>query len=119
MFLFFFFFSCFFLFFFFFFNDTATTEIYTLSLHDALPIADWRVAFAAVAEEVATADSAIRDAERKQRDIDREVARLESNRAIKPPSKLEVRIDLAAAAATKATLRVTYAVRAARWTPRS
>src|SRR2546430_10927689 len=30
--------SCFF--FFFFFNDTATTEIYTLSLHDALPIYD-------------------------------------------------------------------------------
>src|ERR1017187_10962705 len=29
--------SCFLLFFFFF-NDTATTEIYTLSLHDALPI---------------------------------------------------------------------------------
>src|SRR5574342_1438641 len=27
-----------FCFFFFFFNDTATTEIYTLSLHDALPI---------------------------------------------------------------------------------
>src|SRR5258708_24382271 len=27
-------------FFFFFFNDTATTEIYTLSLHDALPIYD-------------------------------------------------------------------------------
>src|SRR5256885_17196815 len=27
-----------FLSFFFFFNDTATTEIYTLSLHDALPI---------------------------------------------------------------------------------
>src|SRR5260370_31761614 len=31
---------------FFFFNDTATTEIYTLSLHDALPIsptARWRM----------------------------------------------------------------------------
>src|SRR6266853_7004212 len=28
--------------FFFFFNDTATTEIYTLSLHDALPISIWR-----------------------------------------------------------------------------
>src|SRR5439155_24729915 len=28
----------FYLFFFFFFNDTAPTEIYTLSLHDALPI---------------------------------------------------------------------------------
>src|SRR5258708_28344416 len=27
-----------FILFFFFFNDTATTEIYTLSLHDALPI---------------------------------------------------------------------------------
>src|SRR2546429_4416550 len=30
--------SLFFYLFFFFFNDTATTEIYTLSLHDALPI---------------------------------------------------------------------------------
>src|SRR2546428_13029482 len=28
---------------FFFFNDTATTEIYTLSLHDALPICERRV----------------------------------------------------------------------------
>src|SRR5256886_12322866 len=29
---------------FFFFNDTATTEIYTLSLHDALPISHgWRI----------------------------------------------------------------------------
>ena len=26
---------------FFFFNDTATTEIYTLSLHDALPICNY------------------------------------------------------------------------------
>src|SRR5256886_13594309 len=33
--------------FFFFFNDTATTEIYTLSLHDALPICHNPVAFAA------------------------------------------------------------------------
>src|SRR3712207_7630373 len=33
----------------FFFNDTATTEIYTLSLHDALPICD-EVADAAVVE---------------------------------------------------------------------
>src|SRR5258706_5724938 len=32
------FFSLFYFSFFFFFNDTATTEIYTLSLHDALPI---------------------------------------------------------------------------------
>src|SRR3712207_6920302 len=34
---------------FFFFNDTATTEIYTLSLHDALPICD----DPAVVEEIA------------------------------------------------------------------
>jgi uncharacterized protein (TIGR02231 family) len=84
---------------------------------EARPIAEWRAAFAAVAEEVAAADAAIRDAERKQRDIDRDVARLESDRAAKPPAKLEVRIDLAAGTAAKATLRVTYAVRAARWTP--
>jgi uncharacterized protein (TIGR02231 family) len=84
---------------------------------EARPIADWRAAFAAVAEEVASADAAIRDAERKQRDISREVSRLESDRAIKPPGKLEVRIELAAAAATRATLRVTYAVRNARWAP--
>src|SRR6202521_1066950 len=32
---------------FFFFNDTATTEIYTLSLHDALPILGRRAALAA------------------------------------------------------------------------
>src|SRR5436189_5702121 len=38
MFSFLFFFILFLLFIFFFFNDTATTEIYTLSLHDALPI---------------------------------------------------------------------------------
>jgi uncharacterized protein (TIGR02231 family) len=84
---------------------------------EARPLSDWRAAFAAVAEEVATADSAIRDARRKQRDIDREIARREQDRNVKPPSKLEVRIDLAAAAATKATLRVTYNVRNARWTP--
>src|SRR2546429_2676826 len=35
--------------FFFFFNDTATTEIYTLSLHDALPISIVRGAAAQVA----------------------------------------------------------------------
>src|SRR5574340_1517807 len=39
---------------FFFFNDTATTEIYTLSLHDALPISTvWRAAGAACASAAA------------------------------------------------------------------
>ncbi|MGJ5178625.1 mucoidy inhibitor MuiA family protein [Bradyrhizobium oligotrophicum] len=84
---------------------------------EARPIAEWRNAFAAVAEEVGQADAAIRDAERKQREIDREIARLQADRAAKPPSKMEVQIELSAAAATKATLRVTYAVRNARWVP--
>src|SRR5205807_10054527 len=40
---------------FFFFNDTATTEIYTLSLHDALPISLRRRGHAAVAANVSGA----------------------------------------------------------------
>jgi uncharacterized protein (TIGR02231 family) len=84
---------------------------------EARPLAEWRAAFAAVAEEVASADTAIRGAERQQRELDRQIAQLEQDRAQKPPSKLEVRIDLAASAATEATLRVTYTVRNARWTP--
>jgi uncharacterized protein (TIGR02231 family) len=84
---------------------------------EARPLAEWRAAFGAVAEEVASADTAIRDAQRKQRDLDRELARLQQDRNVKPPGKLEVRIDLATAAATKATLRVTYSVKNAHWTP--
>jgi uncharacterized protein (TIGR02231 family) len=84
---------------------------------EARPLSEWRTAFAAVSEEVATADSAIREAVRKQRGIDRDIARLEADRATKPSAKLELRIDLAAVAATRATLRVTYAVRHARWVP--
>src|SRR5687768_17757329 len=38
------------MFFFFFFNDTATTEIYTLSLHDALPISDFPIFLSRYAE---------------------------------------------------------------------
>lgn len=84
---------------------------------EARPISEWRAAFVAVSEEIAAADTAIRDARRKQRDLDREIARLEAERSAKPPAKLEVRIDVAAAGATKATLRVSYAVGNARWTP--
>src|SRR2546430_10667720 len=40
--------------FFFFFNDTATTEIYTLSLHDALPIFQFfEVPFSKLAMQIA------------------------------------------------------------------
>ena len=84
---------------------------------EARPIAEWRAAFAAVADEIAAADTMTRDASRKQREIDRQIAQLEADRAARPPARLEVRIDVAATAATKATLRVTYAVRNARWVP--
>src|SRR5258707_7195339 len=43
----------------FFFNDTATTEIYTLSLHDALPICFWTmnaVGFATLTKNEASSD---------------------------------------------------------------
>ena len=84
---------------------------------EARPLAEWRAAFGAVAEEVASADTAIREAQRKQRDLDRDLARLQQDRNVKPPGKLEVRIDLATVAATKATLHVTYSVKNAHWTP--
>src|SRR5262245_63492137 len=62
------------LFFFFFFNDTATTEIYTLSLHDALPI------YQRGAEQGADADQAGSDRGRGRRDgVDRKSTRLNSS----------------------------------------
>src|SRR5215211_9120535 len=57
---------------FFFFNDTATTEIYTLSLHDALPISvpsrarrRWRAHFPEPSRSGAGRDSRARDRDRK------------------------------------------------------
>ncbi|MDQ2081825.1 mucoidy inhibitor MuiA family protein [Xanthobacteraceae bacterium Astr-EGSB] len=84
---------------------------------EARPLAEWRAAFAAVGEEIAAVDGVIRDAKLRQRGIDRELARLEAAMKADPPRKMEVRIDLAAEAAANATLRVTYSVRGARWTP--
>src|SRR2546430_9905538 len=48
-----------FFFFFFFFNDTATTEIYTLSLHDALPICRRRVVGDLAGRRIEPADVAV------------------------------------------------------------
>ena len=84
---------------------------------DARPLADWRAAFAAVSDEISAVNNSIRAAKLKQRDIDRELARLQASQRANPPRKMEVRVDLAADAATAATLRVTYTVRGARWLP--
>src|SRR5947209_17954355 len=62
-------------FFFFFFNDTATTEIYTLSLHDALPILDVHVA---VQRPVGAEELAL---SRRVRGRDRKSTRLNSSHA--------------------------------------
>src|SRR5581483_12424597 len=65
--------SCFF---FFFFNDTETTEIYTLSLHDALPICPPRDNVRTIATPQAYASSVPRT-----RNRDRKSTRLNSSHA--------------------------------------
>src|SRR5438552_14814822 len=68
----------------FFFNDTATTEIYTLSLHDALPILDDRQGRVGVAQEVAGIAGLLvvpLDAVEGQR-VDRKSTRLNSSHQI-------------------------------------
>src|SRR3989442_13948048 len=59
--------------FFFFFNDTATTEIYTLSLHDALPISRTR------RTRTPTAASCRSRRPRRRRREDRKSTRLNSS----------------------------------------
>src|SRR2546430_17536503 len=72
-------------FFFFFFNDTATTEIYTLSLHDALPI--WYLAGAATAEH-------LRFSGRPQRDDRGRTARSATRRSEEHTSELQSQSNL-------------------------
>src|SRR5437667_1929884 len=61
----------------FFFNDTATTEIYTLSLHDALPI--WRRWRAATRDRAARAWRTTGPECRRSSSIDRKSTRLNSS----------------------------------------
>jgi uncharacterized protein (TIGR02231 family) len=84
---------------------------------EARPLAEWRAAFVAVSEDITAADNAIRELKLAERMLDREIARLEAQARANPPRKLEVRIDLAADAATTGALRVSYTVRGARWQP--
>src|SRR5436309_4919160 len=50
----------------FFFNDTATTEIYTLSLHDALPICRMKVWAPRWLQAKGTSESAVRRMPRRR-----------------------------------------------------
>ena len=84
---------------------------------EARPIAEWRLAFGAVAEEIRGANNAIRELKLKQRELDEEIARIDRALQANPPRKMEVRIDLAADAGARATFRVSYTVRGARWAP--
>src|SRR3712207_9574879 len=71
--------------FFFFFNDTATTEIYTLSLHDALPI--WERTVRLVASTANFRPSFTAEVEMSERSrlgsrkLDRKSTRLNSSHA--------------------------------------
>jgi uncharacterized protein (TIGR02231 family) len=84
---------------------------------EARPLAEWRAAFVAVSEDITAADNAIRELKLAERTLDREIDRLEAQARANPPRKLEVRIDLAADAATTGALRVSYVVHGARWVP--
>jgi uncharacterized protein (TIGR02231 family) len=84
---------------------------------EARPLAEWRSAFTAVADDITAADDAIRELKLAKREIDREIARLDAQARANPPRKMEVRIDVAAQASASGTLRVSYSVRGARWTP--
>src|SRR5256886_11281865 len=64
---------------FFFFNDTATTEIYTLSLHDALPICSRSASANAASLNVGSASSARSYAACASAHADRKSTRLNSS----------------------------------------
>src|SRR5256885_10079985 len=68
---------------FFFFNDTATTEIYTLSLHDALPIFRERHSFFEVAgTPELCAQVTLQPVARHDVDADRKSTRLNSSHLV-------------------------------------
>jgi uncharacterized protein (TIGR02231 family) len=76
-----------------------------------------RQALTTAVEETRTADRAIRQAEQRQRALDREIAALEAGLNAQPPRRLEARISVQAEQAFRGELTLSYAVRGARWTP--
>jgi len=77
--------------FFFFFNDTATTEIYTLSLHDALPI--WFIAVAEKLREFEDELTANLVAERERAREHEERATLDQRRRERVRARVQALID--------------------------
>lgn len=82
-----------------------------------LNVAEARLAMAAALEENLAADRAIRQAEQRQRVLDREIAEVEAGLRAQPPRRLEARVSVEASAAFKGELTITYSVRGARWAP--
>src|SRR5256885_6065945 len=80
------------MFFFFFFNDTATTEIYTLSLHDALPICAGNIA-----RQTGCRRRSARVRSRRRRSYPRRLETAEHWRAFLPKERF-LRADLRGAA---------------------
>src|SRR2546429_1978790 len=81
------------MFFFFFFNDTATTEIYTLSLHDALPIS--AVAAPQASKTAAPRDPELIDAQAYQKLLEQNRGKpLLVNRSEEHTSELQSRLHL-------------------------
>jgi uncharacterized protein (TIGR02231 family) len=96
----------------------ALTAPGTLSAGErGLNVSEARLAMAAALEETVAADRAIREAERRQRVLDREIAEVEAGLRVQPPRHLEARVSVEAAAPFRGELTLTYSVRGARWAP--
>ncbi|KAA5597244.1 mucoidy inhibitor MuiA family protein [Blastochloris sulfoviridis] len=82
-----------------------------------IPFAEWRQTFSGLADEIEAAGRALIEVRERARTLDEAIAKAEQDLRAKPVSRVQVRIDVAAEAAAKGTLAVTYSVRNARWTP--
>jgi uncharacterized protein (TIGR02231 family) len=80
------------------------------------PLVELQPAFGMLQQEALLAAMDVRAAAERKRDLERQIAALKRRVTASPPSRMELRINVAAAQAGKATFRVTYTVRAAKWT---
>src|SRR2546430_4886653 len=80
--------------FFFFFNDTATTEIYTLSLHDALPISTLALTTPAIMMECVMPSARTSGCRRKYPNPSRMSAYTASERSEEHTSELQSQSNL-------------------------